>query len=59
MRTNIYDELKLLLVDYTPEEIFETSKRLVNFEAARLEQIDMVRFAEKLCHMEGYEVDND
>jgi hypothetical protein len=48
----LYDELKLLLCHYTPEEIFETSKRLVNFEAAKINQIDMVRFAGRLCRMD-------
>jgi hypothetical protein len=47
----LYDELKLLLCHYTPEEIFETSKRLINFEAAKINQFDMVQFASKLCNM--------
>jgi hypothetical protein len=48
-----YDELKLLLQDYTPQEVFDASKRLVKFDAAKLEQIDMVNFATKLCRMDG------
>jgi len=48
----LYDELKLLLCHYTPEEIFETSKRLINFEAEKINQFDMVQFASKLCLMD-------
>jgi len=56
MKFSAYDELKMLLQDYTPQEVFDAAKKLVNFEAAKLEQIDMVNFATKLCRMD--EVDN-
>jgi len=50
-----YDELKLLLQDYTPQEIFDAASRLHDFEAAK-KQLDMVQFAARLCRMD--EVDN-
>jgi len=47
-----YDELKLLLNDYTPQEVYEAARKLVDFEASKIEQIDMVQFASKLCLMD-------
>ena len=52
MKFSAYDELKLLLQDYTPQEVFDAAKKLVNFEAAKLEQIDMVAYAGRLCRMD-------
>jgi hypothetical protein len=49
MKFSAYDELKMLLQDYTPQEVYDAAKKLVNFEAAKLEQIDMVKFAGRLC----------
>jgi hypothetical protein len=51
MKFSAYDELKMLLQDYTPQEVFDAAKKLVNFEAAKLEQIDMVAYAGRLCRM--------
>ena len=47
-----YDELKMLLQDYTPQEVYDAAKNLVNFEASKLEQIDMVAYAGMLCRMD-------
>ena len=55
MKFSAYDELKLLLVDYTPQEIFQAAERLVHFDSAK-KQIDMVAFAGRLCQMDD---DND
>ena len=52
MKFSAYDELKMLLQDYTPQEIYDAAKRLVNFESAKLEQIDMVAYAGRMCRME-------
>jgi hypothetical protein len=52
MKFSAYDELKMLLQDYTPQEVFDAAKKLVNFEATKLEQVDMVNFATKLCRMD-------
>jgi hypothetical protein len=56
MKFSAYDELKLFLVDYTPQEIFNAAERLVYLDAAK-NQIDLVAFAGRLCRMD--EVDND
>ena len=53
MKFSAYDELKLLLVDYTPQEVYDAAKKLVNFDSAKLEQIDMVAYAGRLCRMDG------
>ena len=55
MKFSAYDELKLLLVDYTPQEVYDAACRLIDFEAAK-NQMDMVQFASRLCRMD--EVDN-
>jgi len=52
MKFSAYDELKLLLVDYTPQEVYDAAKKLVNFDSAKLEQIDMVAYAGRLCRMD-------
>jgi hypothetical protein len=53
MKFSVYDELKLLFVHYTPQEIYDAARRLVDFESAKLEQIDMVAYAGRLCRMDG------
>ena len=53
MKFSAYDELKLLLVDYTPQEVYDAAKKLVYFDSAKLEQIDMVAYAGRLCRMDG------
>jgi hypothetical protein len=50
VKFSVYEELKLLLVDYTPQEIFDAASRLINFESAK-NQMDMVAFAGSLCNM--------
>jgi hypothetical protein len=52
MKFSAYDELKMLLQDYTPQEVFDAARKLVNFEASRIDQIDMVAFAGRLCRMD-------
>jgi len=52
MKFSEYDELKMLLQDYTPQEVYDAAKKLVNFDSAKLEQIDMVAYAGRLCRMD-------
>jgi hypothetical protein len=51
MKFSAYDELKLLLVDYTPQEIYDAASRLIDFEAAK-NHMDMVAFSRRLCRMD-------
>jgi hypothetical protein len=51
MKFSAYDELKLLLVDYTPQEIYDAASRLIDFEAAK-NHMDMVAFARRVCMRE-------